>query len=135
MLYSLCMKKKTEKQTTGRIGEDIAAKFLVKHGYFILEQNFLKKFGEIDIICQKNLKTHFVEVKTVSREDVSRETPDQYRAEDNIHQNKLKRIKRTIEAYLNEKDHKAKWEFHAILVILDKTKKTAMVRFLQDLVI
>lgn len=131
----MSVKTRTEKQSIGALGEEIASKFLVKHGYMILERNFLKKFGEIDVICEKKGKIHFVEVKTVSREYVSRETSDEYRPEDNIHPKKLQRIGRTIEAYLNEKNIKKDWEFDAILVLLDKKLKIAKVRFLKDLVI
>jgi putative endonuclease len=139
---------KTSKQTTGEIGEDIAAKFLVKHGFEVLERNYWKKFGEIDIICKKDGKIHFVEVKTVSRETsgkpfqiethmefVSGETKDEYRAEDNIHPAKLKRIGRTIEDYLSQKKTSEDWEFHAITIVLDESKRTARVRFLRDIVI
>ena len=129
------MPTKTQQQKIGSIGEDLAVRFLIKHGYLILERNYLKRFGEIDVICQKGGKVHFVEVKTVSRETVSRETSDEYRAEDNIHPSKLKSVGRTIEAYIFEKDIKLVWEFHAVLVVLDKTKKTAKIRLLRNLVI
>ncbi|MDO8520799.1 MAG: YraN family protein [bacterium] len=134
------MGTRTEKQLTGKIGEDIAARFLVKHGFKIIERNYLKKFGEIDIVCRKGGKVHFVEVKTVSREtlsphSVSRETQDEYRPEDNVHAQKLKRVGRTIEVYLNEKDIVEDWEFHVVGIVLDDVRKTANVRFLQNLII
>ncbi len=129
------MKGKKEKQTIGKIGEDIATKFLVKRDFVLLERNYWKKFGEIDIIFRKNGKIHFVEVKTVSRETVPDEKIDEYRPEDNIHSAKLKRIGRTIEAYLHEKDTNEDWEFHAVIILLDKDKKIAKVRFLRNLII
>jgi len=50
----------------GFIGEKIAEKFLIKRGYKILAKNLkLKKLGEIDILCEKNNKLNFVEVKTL----------------------------------------------------------------------
>lgn len=57
---------KTEKRKTGDLGEDIAERFLVKRGFKILERNYLRKWGEIDIIAKKGGKLCFVEVKTVS---------------------------------------------------------------------
>ena len=56
----------------GRLGEAIAAKFLVKAGYKILEKNFHSRVGEIDIIAldpttvsgQVGETLVFVEVKT-----------------------------------------------------------------------
>jgi putative endonuclease len=46
------------------IGEDLACEFLKKKGYKIIERNFRKGYGEIDIICIKNKTLVFVEVKT-----------------------------------------------------------------------
>src|SRR5450830_278847 len=101
----------SETQKTGEIGENIAAKFLVKHGFLILDRNYTKKWGEIDIIAEKANKLYFVEVKSVSTPSlilplikgempkaegvVSRETLDQYHPEDNMHPWKLKRLSRT----------------------------------------
>ncbi|NLK65144.1 MAG: YraN family protein [Tissierellia bacterium] len=43
--------------------ERIAEEYLLHKGYRILEVNFSSKFGEIDIIAQKDDKLHFIEVK------------------------------------------------------------------------
>src|SRR3989344_2577758 len=43
----------SETQKTGEIGENIAVKFLVKQSFSILERNYTKKWGEIDIIAKK----------------------------------------------------------------------------------
>jgi putative endonuclease len=43
--------------------EKIAEEYLLHKGYKILEVNFSSKFGEIDIIAQKDDKLHFIEVK------------------------------------------------------------------------
>ena len=133
------MDNRTEKRRTGDVGEDLAVKFLVKHGYRVTGRNYLKKFGELDIICEKDGKIHFVEVKTVSRgtpQNVSRVTPlDEYRPEDNLHPWKLKRIKRAIQVYLEEKKVSRDFEFHAILVILNTERKTAQVKMLKNLII
>ncbi|MBI3803307.1 MAG: YraN family protein [Nitrospirae bacterium] len=51
---------------TGREGEKIAAEFLLKKGYRILERNFRTRFGEIDIIAQDGKMLVFVEVKARS---------------------------------------------------------------------
>src|SRR3989344_5693597 len=110
-------------QKTGEMGENIAVRFLMKQGYSILERNYTKKWGEIDIITEKEGKLHFVEVKSVSSTDanlrfaegfgkaraladrretdaVSHGTNSEYRPEDNMHPWKLKRLSRTIQTYL-----------------------------------
>lgn len=45
-------------------GELVAAKFLKKKGYNILQRNYRRKAGEIDIICYDHGSIVFVEVKT-----------------------------------------------------------------------
>lgn len=46
------------------LGEELAAKFLEKKGYKIIERNFRKGYGEIDIIAVYKNTLVFVEVKT-----------------------------------------------------------------------
>jgi putative endonuclease len=52
------------KQRIGKEGEAAAARFLVKRGYKILEQNYRSSLGEIDIIARDRQTIVFVEVKT-----------------------------------------------------------------------
>ena len=74
-------------QEIGRLGEDLAVKYLEQKDFGVIERNYWKKWGEIDIIAKKDDILHFVEVKAVSRKTIdmfSRETND-FRPEDNIH--------------------------------------------------
>ncbi len=50
---------------TGELGEEIAAHFLIAHGYRILERNFRCKGGEVDIIARdpEDKSLVFIEVK------------------------------------------------------------------------
>jgi len=52
--------------TLGKEGENIAADFLKKKGFRIIEKNYRTAFGEIDIIAQDRGVIVFVEVKTRS---------------------------------------------------------------------
>lgn len=52
------------RQQTGKTGEDIAAKYLLKSGYDILERNFHCPFGEMDIIGRQGAVLAFIEVRT-----------------------------------------------------------------------
>lgn len=53
-----------DKWGIGKKGEDLAALYLRKRGYHIVEQNFTCKIGEIDIIAEENGYLVFIEVKT-----------------------------------------------------------------------
>jgi len=47
----------------GKEGEQLVAQYLQKKGYTIIAQNYRKRFGEIDLIAQKDDTLAFVEVK------------------------------------------------------------------------
>jgi putative endonuclease len=58
------MKQSLQKKHLGNLGETIAAEYLEKHGYHLIERNFKARYGEIDIIAQKQGILVFIEVKT-----------------------------------------------------------------------
>jgi len=47
----------------GRLGEDLAAHFLIAKGYNIVFSNLHYRFGEIDLIAVNHQKLLFIEVK------------------------------------------------------------------------
>lgn len=77
----------------GAEGEEIATKYLIKHGYAILVKNFRSKLGEIDIIAYKNNAIIFIEVK--SRKSLLFGAPSE-----SIRNKKLRSIIKTAEYYL-----------------------------------
>jgi len=121
--------------------------FLVKQGFSVLDRNYLKKWGEIDIIAKKDGVLRFIEVKTVSRENiinVSRETLDQDRPEENVHPWEMKRLYRTINSCLLEKgviretldeDGQSDWQFDVLVVFLDTKNKQAKIRFKENVIL
>lgn len=56
--------KNLHKKRLGRIGEDLACEYLAEHGYQIIERNFQKRYGELDIIAIDGSTLVFIEVKT-----------------------------------------------------------------------
>ena len=88
--FTMTSAKKSE---IGRIGEDIACKYLRNKGFIILGRNVRQKWGEIDIVA-KNIDgvIAFVEVKTL------REGGD-LKPEDNLTKSKLAKLKRTAMLY------------------------------------
>lgn len=90
---------RVSKLKTGKIGEDIAKKYLLQKGYKILEENVLSKFGEIDIVAQDKKILVIVEVRT--RIGDSYGTP-----EESLGKKKLEKLKFNTMCYLA----KIRWE-------------------------
>lgn len=88
---------KSKKRIIGDFGEEIALKYLEKKGYQILDRNFLKPYGEIDIIAIKDDILTFVEVKTRKNDEFKPASLD-------VDYYKQERIKKTAQAYIMEKD-------------------------------
>lgn len=78
----------------GRLGERIAASYLKKRGYEIIEMNFHQRWGEIDIVAKENDTLVFVEVKT-------RMENDRISPEESMTQKKINVLKRTALFYKN----------------------------------
>jgi putative endonuclease len=56
--------KSNHRQSLGHSGESIAAGFLEKNDYTILERNYRTPYGEIDLIANQGDTIIFIEVKT-----------------------------------------------------------------------
>ena len=136
----------SETQKIGEIGENIAVKFLMKHGFSILGRNYTKKWGEIDIIAEKSNKLYFIEVKSVSRETLNTFIPKsfndsderyEHRPEDNMHPWKLKRLSRTIQTYLLSKnvDEEKEWQVDLLVVYLCQKEKKAKIKVVSDIIL
>lgn len=82
------------KQEIGKIGENIACKYLEKNNYKIICKNYRTKIGEIDIIAQDITKEIvFIEVKT--RQNLNYGYPIEA-----INKQKLMHIYRTAALYI-----------------------------------
>ncbi len=125
----------TNKSSIGPLGEEIAENFLENHDFVIIQRNYRKTFGEIDIIAKKQEILHFIEVKSVSRITNCKNFEDYHRPEDNVDYSKMRKIRRTIEVYLNDINDESEWQFGVITVKVDKESGNHEVNFLNNLVV
>ncbi len=109
------------------IGEDLATNFLKKKGYKIIERNFRKGYGEIDIIATKDKTLVFVEVKT--RTSNAYGTPIEA-----ISYYKLKSLIKTAQLYkvLNPKLPDA-LRIDAISIILDSSNNLVSIEQIENI--
>jgi putative endonuclease len=114
----------------GKIGEEIAAEFLRKRGYKILDRNYKFQIpgdlqrGEIDIVAKKGNTICFVEVKTLKDPKI------EIFPEDKINFSKKKKLIATAENWLikNKIPLDSKWQIDVISVEI-KDGKTKISHF------
>lgn len=81
-----------DNKTTGNKGEDLAAEYLVNHGYTLLHRNWRFRHWEVDIIASKGKFLHFFEIKT--------RTSDRYgKPEESMTKEKMMNLKNAAEEY------------------------------------
>lgn len=100
---------------SGKAGESAAAKYLKKKGYKILERNYRKTYGEIDIISQKGENVAFVEVKT--RKSDSFGTPAEF-----VTLQKQKKLIKAAYTYIQERNLDAEFTFDIVEVYIEDKK-------------
>lgn len=128
----------------------MACKYLKNKGFSVVERNYWKPWGEIDIVVKKGSILSFVEVKSVSA-DLSYVTPSAggsrgtfssytglggLRPEENMHPAKIKRLSRAIQTYLLEKNvpDTMSWRIDIVCVFLDFSIKKARVEHWENII-
>ena len=91
----------TLKQDRGNKGEGIAAEYLIARGYKIIERNYWKPWGELDIIAVAGDATLvFIEVKTIQN-SLTNKSGDFITPEHNMTPEKIMKTKRAALGYAN----------------------------------
>jgi len=121
----------TPKRKLGDLGEKIAVDYLKKQGYQILERNFKKPWGEIDIIAQNNQALIFIEVKT--RILLQKESPY---PEESVGSLKQQKLIRTAQSYLSERKHppETNWQIDVIAIELNEQTRKANLKHIKNAV-
>lgn len=124
-----------EHNEIGKNGEKIACLFLVKHGFRVLETNYWTKYGEIDIVAQKDQKLHFIEVKSVKVNDFERVSGLRVQPEDNLTNTKWGRFTISVETYLQHKeiDPGILWCIDLACVYIKTSTREGKVKFLENI--
>ena len=130
------------KKVVGKLGEDVACIFLERRGFHVLERNYLKKWGEIDIIAIKDNILTFIEVKSVVdditsfryRQDTANHA---YRPEEKVHIQKRRRLSRTIQTYLAQKklSSDTPFVFHIAVIHINTEKYRAHVTIINNVIL
>ena len=106
-----------EHNEVGKIGEDLARKYLEKEGYKIVEQNYRTKYAEIDLVVEKSSKLWgtktlvFVEVRTKVGENFG--SP-----EDTINKAKLWKVLQNAKSYAAFSKWQGPCRIDAVCIVL-----------------
>lgn len=133
LLYNSSVIPDEIRKDVGKGGEDIACQFLLRKGYKIIDRNYRRKWGEIDIIALKDGVVRFVEVKAVSRDktpDFSREMD--YRPEELVHKSKLRKVARTAALYMEERKDDREFQIDVVGVVMNELTRTARCRLFEQ---
>jgi len=93
----------------GAQAEQLAAKFLQRHGLKLLHQNYRCRYGEIDLILQDGVTLVFAEVRLRSRDDFGG-------AAASINLSKQSKLVKTAQHYLATLPRTPPCRFDAVLL-------------------
>ena len=138
----------THKSEVGKFGEDLACEYLVKHCFTIVERNFRKPWGELDVIAMAPDKTLvIVEVKTMKESlDYAQDKSGNpatcsdrsvgiagLNPEDNLTAAKLQKLQRTAILYANDNpqliNDERGWRIDLIAITLINGKEPLIKHF------
>ena len=113
----------------GFLAENLAARYLEKRGYSVLDLNYRKPWGEIDIVASKEGILVFVEVKA------NRKIIAGFEPELRATTSKIIKVARTARTYLAEKHFsiEQEWQIDVISVGLDEPQEVAKIRHFKNI--
>lgn len=111
------------------VAENLAAEYLQSKGYEILDKNYRKPWGEIDLVAKKEGIMIFVEVKA-SKKSVSGFEPEM-RAD----KTKMIKVARTSRTYLVSKKYSPdqEWQMDIISIAFDKDRGVAKIKHFKNI--
>ena len=122
----------------GKLGELIAADFLIAKGYELVEQNKRYKTGEIDLIMTYPKRDLcFVEVKTKlcsASEFENNKTSLLQAPTEQLHAKKIRKLHKAISLYIqNSSEPSLTWQLDAVVVLYCKDTNTAYCKHLEHI--
>lgn len=103
----------------GKMGEEMAADYLMSNGYDLLDKNWRFNKKELDLVCETNDYIVFIEVK--SRLDTALEDPTRA-----ITKRKKRFLIEAANAYIFEYDIEKEARFDVITILLDEKGAPAL---------
>jgi putative endonuclease len=126
-------------RTKGGLGEDAACRSLEKQGHMIICRNYLKKYGELDIISEHLGTIHFTEVKSITGgiADQAGAANLGHRPEENVHDLKIRKIRRMVQTFFDEKGigQEVDFQFHVACVYMNMQTRKARIKWIKNIIL
>ena len=123
----------------GSLGELMTANYLKRKGFQLLEMNYLRKWGEIDVIVEKDSRVHFVEIKTVSygtKAELERAVAHgTWRPEENVHAFKIKKLSRAIDTWIADNKWSGDWQIDVAAVRVVPRETYATIKIIDNVIL
>ncbi len=113
----------------GNYGERVVCAYILKRGFDILERNKAFKTGELDIIASRAGCLHLIEVKSLACDAFPEERYQGYRPEENLSTSKLRKVVRTAQWYIAQRDWDGEWQVDAAFVWLRRSDGVGKVQY------
>lgn len=117
---------KNQKLVIGKLGEEIARKYLENKGFEILTQNYRTKYGEIDLVSKDKNELVFIEVRTKTKEDFGM-------PEETLNRKKIAKLKRNALFYTNRISWKGPFRLDALCLVLDEKNQPTRIDHYQNI--
>ncbi len=114
----------------GELGESVAEKYYKNKGYEIVERNYTKPVGEIDIVARKDEVLYFIEVKSKRVSSIAGIEPGE-----NMHVRKRIKIRKVIVQYLLDHAKGESWQCDLAIVHLDMKTRLARVSVIENCIV
>lgn len=118
--------------STGQIGEAVAAEYLIKRQHKVLDRNYRKPWGEIDIVTMHAGRLHFIEVKTAAYDSMlefeQSRVDGSFSPEQHVDKQKKHRLRRVVETWLLERKLDVSCQLDVLAVHLVEPKQFAAVQ-------
>ena len=113
----------------GTWAENYVAQYLVSKRYNILSKNYRKKWGEIDIVAEKEGVLVFVEVKANKKEI------NGFEPENRVNPEKLRRLNRVVQTYLVSKKYSTEqnWQIDIVSLTLVRDKELVKIKHFKNI--
>lgn len=117
------------KSDFGSWAEDYVAQYLESKKYRVIDRNYRKPWGEIDIIAQKEEILVFIEVKA-NKSDIAGFEP-----ENRVNPEKLRRLNRAIETYFASKRYpdSQKRQIDIVSLVLNQDRGVVKIRHFKNI--